>query len=78
MSGAYSVMLVYIAAVIEGWDCGVATMQRSEIARFLVNPSYAFGDFGCPPRIPPGATSTLGLYCHVFAMIILYLQSCLR
>ncbi|XP_064391991.1 inactive peptidyl-prolyl cis-trans isomerase FKBP6-like [Halichondria panicea] len=44
------------SAVIEGWDCGVATMQRSEIARFLVNPSYAFGDFGCPPRIPPGAT----------------------
>ena len=45
--------------VIEGWDVGVATMKKSELARFLVNPSYAFGDFGCPPRIPPGATSML-------------------
>ena len=46
-----------IGEVIEGWDVGVSTMRKSELARFLVNPSYAFGDFGCPPRIPPGATS---------------------
>ena len=27
------------------------------MARFLVKPKYAFGEFGCPPRIPPDATS---------------------
>ena len=49
--------------MIDGWDVGVATMRKSELARFLVNPSYAFGDYGCPPRIPPRATSTLK-YCE--------------
>lgn len=43
--------------VIAGWDVGVATMKKGELARFLVGPDYAFGSFGCPPRIPPNATS---------------------
>lgn len=53
------------AEVIEGWDCGVATMKRTEVARFLVNPSYAFGEFGCPPRIPAGATSKPNTHTHI-------------
>lgn len=55
----YIVFLVHVGEVIPGWDVGVATMRKSELSRFLVNPSYAFGDIGCPPRIPPGATSEL-------------------
>lgn len=43
--------------VIGGWDVGVATMKKSELARFLVDPLYAFGQMGCPPRIPPNTTS---------------------
>ena len=43
--------------VILGWDIGISTMRRNELARFLVKSSYAYGDLGCPPRIPPKATS---------------------
>ena len=43
--------------VIPGWDVGIATMRKAELARFLMKPEYAFGERGCPPRIPPSATS---------------------
>ena len=43
--------------VLPGWEVGVATMRKNELTRFLVKPEYAFGDLGCPPRIPPQATS---------------------
>lgn len=45
--------------VIPGWEVGVATMRKNELARFLVKPEYAFGSLGCPPRIPPQASSTV-------------------
>lgn len=38
---------------------GVASMRKSELARLLIKPEYAFGKMGCPPRIPPDATSQL-------------------
>ena len=44
-------------AVIPGWEIGIGTMRKNELARFLVKAEYAFGDLGCPPRIPPEATS---------------------
>lgn len=47
--------------VIAGWDLGVATMKKSEIARFLIKSEYAFGSMGCPPRIPPEAASEWSL-----------------
>ena len=34
-------------------------MKKTELARFLIHPAYAFGEIGCPPRIPPNATSKL-------------------
>ena len=40
-------------------ELGIITMRKTEIARFLVKPEYAFGKMGCPPRIPPDATSRL-------------------
>ncbi len=48
--------IAFLGNVIPGWDMGVATMRKGELARFLVGPPYAFGLFGCPPRIPPDAT----------------------
>ncbi|KAK3508697.1 hypothetical protein QTP70_004212 [Hemibagrus guttatus] len=39
-----------------GLDLGLRTMQRGEFSRFLLKPSYAYGEMGCPPLIPPGAT----------------------
>nr|CAG4716696.1 unnamed protein product [Naegleria fowleri] len=43
-------------SVIKGWDEGVATMRRGEIALFTLKPEYAYGKNGSPPSIPPNAT----------------------
>lgn len=32
-------------------------MRKSELARILIKSDYAFGKMGCPPRIPPEASS---------------------
>ena len=44
---------------IRGWEVGVASMRRTELARFIITSEYAYGSMGCPPRIPPEATSEL-------------------
>ncbi|KAL9648576.1 hypothetical protein ABK040_012235 [Willaertia magna] len=45
-----------VGQVIKGWDEGVATMKRGEIAMFTLKPEYAYGANGSPPTIPPNAT----------------------
>ncbi|XP_039261187.1 inactive peptidyl-prolyl cis-trans isomerase FKBP6-like [Styela clava] len=42
--------------VIPGLDLGIASMRKKEKSRFLVCPEYAYGEMGCPPRIPSNAT----------------------
>merc|ERR1719204_1097517 len=42
--------------VIKGWDQGVATMKKGELAKFTLAPEFAYGDAGSPPKIPPNAT----------------------
>ena len=42
--------------MIKGWDEGVATMTRGELARFIIKPSYGYGAKGSPPTIPGAAT----------------------
>ncbi|KAI6654513.1 Inactive peptidyl-prolyl cis-trans isomerase FKBP6-like [Oopsacas minuta] len=42
--------------VIVGWDIGIKTMRKDEIAKFLISYEYAFRKMGCPPRVPPEAT----------------------
>ena len=42
--------------VIKGWDIGVASMCKGEIAVFTIKSDYAYGDVGSPPKIPGGAT----------------------
>lgn len=37
---------------LAGLEVGLLTMKKGEFSRFLFNPQYAFGDLGCPPRIP--------------------------
>lgn len=44
--------------VIDGWELAVATMHRGELSRFTVAPEYAYGEQGCPPKIPGSATLT--------------------
>ena len=42
--------------VIKGWDKGVATMKKGEIAILTCAPDYAYGKRGSPPKIPADAT----------------------
>eukprot|EP00928_Gymnodinium_smaydae_P074931 TRINITY_DN57948_c0_g1_i1.p1 TRINITY_DN57948_c0_g1~~TRINITY_DN57948_c0_g1_i1.p1 ORF type:complete len:431 (+),score=64.70 TRINITY_DN57948_c0_g1_i1:27-1319(+) len=42
--------------VIEAWQRAVKTMTRGEMCWVRSSPSFAFGEFGCPPRIPANAT----------------------
>lgn len=42
--------------VIQGWDLGVATMKKGEVAKFTLSPEYAYGENGSPPKIPENAT----------------------
>ncbi|EFN71505.1 FK506-binding protein 6 [Camponotus floridanus] len=39
--------------IIPGLEIGISTMQKHEIAIFLIHPDLAYKAFGCPPRIPP-------------------------
>eukprot|EP00076_Gallus_gallus_P032210 XP_024997748.1 inactive peptidyl-prolyl cis-trans isomerase FKBP6 isoform X2 [Gallus gallus] len=39
-----------------GLEIGVLTMKKGEVARFIFSPSYAYGQQGCLPLIPPDAT----------------------
>ncbi|KYM99352.1 Peptidyl-prolyl cis-trans isomerase FKBP6 [Cyphomyrmex costatus] len=39
--------------IISGLEIGIRSMQKHEIAVFLIHPDYAFKAIGCPPRIPP-------------------------
>ncbi|XP_035207177.1 peptidyl-prolyl cis-trans isomerase FKBP4-like [Stegodyphus dumicola] len=39
--------------VIKGWDLGISTMKKGEVALFICQPEYAYGEMGYPPTIPP-------------------------
>ena len=39
-----------------GWDVGVASMARGELAIYTIRSEYAYGSTGSPPKIPGGAT----------------------
>ncbi|KAL6268504.1 hypothetical protein P5V15_001636 [Pogonomyrmex californicus] len=41
------------SCIISGLEIGISTMQKHEIAVFLIHPDLAYKAFGCPPRIPP-------------------------
>lgn len=42
--------------VIKGWDVGVASMRKGELAKLTCTAPYAYGENGSPPKIPPNAT----------------------
>ena len=41
--------------VIGGWEVGVASMKPGERSVLTCSPSYAYGDKGIPPIIPPAS-----------------------
>jgi len=42
--------------VIEGWEVAVANMQEGQFAEVTIPHTYAYGEQGYPPKIPPRAT----------------------
>ena len=42
--------------VIKGWDIGVSTMRKGELATFRIGSELAYGDMGAGGVIPPKAT----------------------
>lgn len=42
--------------VIGGWEVGVASMKPGELSVLTCSPSYAYGDKGIPPIIPPSSS----------------------
>jgi peptidylprolyl isomerase len=42
--------------VIKGWDLGVATMKKGELAVLTCRADYAYGESGSPPSIPANST----------------------
>lgn len=51
-------------SVIKGWDIGIATMKKGEIAELTCKPEYAYGKAGSPPKIPPDATLIFEIELH--------------
>lgn len=51
---------------VSGLLVGLKSMRKNEVAQFLLSPSYAYGELGCPPRIPPNSFSIL-----LFAFILI-------
>ncbi|XP_078680061.1 inactive peptidyl-prolyl cis-trans isomerase FKBP6-like [Branchiostoma floridae x Branchiostoma belcheri] len=43
-------------SVVPGMEIAISSMKKGERSRFLVQPNYGYGKFGCPPRIPGNAT----------------------
>lgn len=59
-------------AVIKGWDKGVITMKKGEKAILTCKATYAYGEAGSPPKIPPNATLNFEVRlesCFVSAMV---------
>jgi len=48
-------MSVSVDTVIKGWEIGIATMTRGEIALLRCEASYAYGEAGFSPAVPPNA-----------------------
>ena len=66
-------LLCPVDEVIPGWEIAVKSMRRNERSQFLISPEYAFGEMGCPPRIPPNATGELlsnVSYCSVSVSVL--------
>ena len=51
--------------VLPGLDIAVQSMAVREIAKFLIDPEYAYGPLGCQPRIPPSE------FIYLFIVVIL-------
>ena len=72
-------LYIHTGECIAGWDVAVSTMRKGELSRYLISPVYAYGELGCPPRIPPNSTSKqLCLYEFANTKRIAEIEVCQR
>lgn len=50
--GQSQIFLTLPDVTLTGLNAGLQTMKKGEFSRFLFYPQYAYGEHGCPPRIP--------------------------
>ena len=48
---------MFAGQVIKGWDVGLASMAKGEMARLTCKPEFAYGAQGSPPKIPPDSSN---------------------
>ncbi|CAL1529923.1 unnamed protein product [Lymnaea stagnalis] len=41
--------------IVKGFELALLSMRKNELSRFLIRQDYAYGQMGCPPRIPQNA-----------------------
>ena len=51
----YDSVCLDLGSVIKGWDTGVKTMKKGEVAILTCSPDYGYGEIGSPPKIPPNS-----------------------
>ncbi|GFX56326.1 peptidyl-prolyl cis-trans isomerase FKBP4 [Trichonephila clavipes] len=51
-------------SVIEGWELAVTTMKKGEVSVFVFHPHYAYGEAGCPPKVPPHMSLMFEIELH--------------
>ncbi|XP_059162063.1 inactive peptidyl-prolyl cis-trans isomerase FKBP6-like isoform X2 [Physella acuta] len=47
---------------IPGLELALLSMKKQEVSRFLIRHDYAYGERGCPPRIPQKATLIMDIH----------------
>lgn len=58
--------------VIKGWDQGVRTMKKGEVALLTCKPEYAYGAAGSPPKIPSNATLQFEVCCCAYELVVTF------
>ena len=68
------VILILIRYDRIGWDIGVASMARGELAVYTIKSEYAYGSTGSPPKIPGGATLIFEIEVSIVMVKLKHLQ----
>ena len=55
MRGKAERLRLGIGSLLPGLEIAVSSMKKLEKSEFLIGPTLAYGDLGCPPRIPKKA-----------------------
>ena len=43
---------MFTGEMIEGLEIAISSMKVGEVSKYLIKPGYAYGQYGCAPRIP--------------------------